>query len=120
MGKRTHKNYPLKKLVFIYCSLFIILSITLFSCTDNLGKKGKWNADYKQVFLSDCKTEIQKEKSLVKIDTLTISSICKCVADKAEKEFAPLKMEQESSQTQMKIISTDCARDILIENLNKN
>ena len=102
----------MKKLVLIYSLLFI----TLISCTNTLGKKGEWNATYKQEFVSNCKTEINKEKSLVKIDSLIISKICECIALKAEQEFAPLKMEEENSQPQMKIISTDCARDILINN----
>jgi hypothetical protein len=81
-----------------------------------LGKKGEWNATYKHQFVSNCKTEIQNQKTLVKLDSLIISNICNCVASKAEKEFAPLEMEEENSQTQMKTISTDCARDILIKN----
>ncbi|PIY10777.1 MAG: hypothetical protein COZ18_05375 [Flexibacter sp. CG_4_10_14_3_um_filter_32_15] len=109
------KNYSL----FILIILSSLLTF-LFSCTNSLGKKGAWNATYKQEFLSNCKAEIQKEESLVKIDSLTISKICDCVADKAEKAFAPLEMEEKKSQNQMKTISTDCARDILIENLNKN
>lgn len=102
-------------------SLFITFILAgflgfLLSCTSSLGKKGEWNATYKQEFVSNCKAEIQKEKSLVKIDSLTILKICDCVASKAEKEFAPLKMEEEYSQTQMKVISTDCARGILMKN----
>lgn len=105
------------KKILLICFLFLIF---LASCTNNLGKKGAWNATYKQEFESNCKAEIQKEKSLLKIDSLTIYKICNCVAQKAETEFAPLEMEEENSQIQMKTISTDCARDILIENLNKN
>ena len=108
------KNLLLKKysrLVFP-CAL----SIILFACTNSLGKKGEWNATYQQEFRSNCKAEINKEKSLVKIDSLIISKICDCIALKAEKEFAPLEMEEDNSQTQMKTISTDCARDILIAN----
>ena len=112
------KNYLSKKhLLFLIHSLLFFL---LFSCTEGLGEKGKWNVAYKKEFLSSCKAEIQKEKSLIRIDTLTVFKICNCVANKAEKEFAPLEMEQENSQSQMKTISTDCARDMLIENLNKN
>ncbi len=105
-----------KYLLFI---IHCLLSIVLISC-NSLGKKGEWNATYKQEFVSNCKTEIKNEESLLKLDSITISKICNCVAKKAEKEFEPLKMEEESSQSQMKTISTDCARDILIENLNKN
>ncbi len=112
------ENTILKKtlLLFVHFSLFI-LSV---SCTNSLGKKGKWNEIYKQEFISNCKSEIRKEESLLKLDSLTISTICDCVAFEAEAEFAPLKMEEERSQSQMKIISTDCARDILMEKLNKN
>lgn len=99
-------------LVFIYLSLFV----SFISCTNSLGKKGEWNATYKQEFVSNCKAEINKEKSLIKIDSLIVFTICDCIAEKAEKEFAPLDMEEENSQPQMKIISTDCARDILIKN----
>ncbi len=101
----------MKKILLIYSLLFI----TLISCTNRLGKKGEWNATYKQQFVSNCKAEINKEKSLVKIDSLIVFNICNCIATKAEKEFAPLDMEEENSQPQMKIISTDCARDILIK-----
>lgn len=113
------KNILLKKhlLVLIIPSFLFVI---LFSCTNSLGKKGEWNATYKTEFVSNCKAEIQKEESLLKIDSLTISNICDCVASKAEKEFAPLKMEEKNAQTKMKTISTDCARDFLIENLNKN
>lgn len=108
------KNYSLKKylLLLIYCSL----SIILIACSNSLGKKGEWNATYKQEFQSNCKAEMDKEKSLVKIDSIIILKICNCVTEKVEKEFKPLEMEDEESQTQMKIISTDCARDILLEN----
>ncbi len=106
-----------KSRLFVYFTFFVVLT----SC-NNLGKKGEWNLEYKAKFESDCKVEIksENEKSLLKLDSLTISKICDCVASKAEKEFAPLDMEKENSQSQMKNISTDCARDILIENLNKN
>lgn len=106
----------MKKKILIYFGL-LVFSV---SCTNSLGKKGAWNTTYKQEFESNCKAEIQKEESLVKIDSLIVTKICDCIANKAEKEFAPLKMEEEKSQTQMKTISTDCARDILIESLNKN
>ena len=106
----------MKKIIIFY----FLLSITLFSCTSSLGKKGEWTAPYKSQFVSDCKMEIQSEQTLLQLDSLTISKICNCVAAKAEERFAPLEMEQEKSQEQMKTISTDCARDILIENLNKN
>ena len=72
----------LKKILLIYSLLFI----TLISCTNSLGKKGEWNATYKQEFVSNCKTEINKEKSLVKIDSLIVFNICSCIAEKAEKE----------------------------------
>lgn len=101
---------------FIYCAFFVIL----VSCTNGLGKKGEWNATYKAEFVSNCKAEINKEESLLKIDSLVIFKICDCVASKAEKAFEPLKMEDKNAQLQMKTISTDCARDILIENMNKN
>lgn len=107
----------MKKIIIVY---FLLLSFILFSCTSSLGKKGEWTATYKEQFVSDCKIEIQSEQTLVQLDSLTISKICNCVAAKAEEKFAPLEMEQENAQEQMKTISTDCARDILIENLNKN
>ncbi|WP_338763765.1 hypothetical protein WAF17_20380 [Bernardetia sp. ABR2-2B] len=106
-----------KSVLIIYFMFFIVL----VSC-NSLGEKGEWKSEYKVAFKADCKAEINKEneKSVLKLDSLTISNICDCVAAKAEKEFAPLEMEEKKSQSQMKIISTDCARDILIENLNKN
>ena len=101
----------MRKIVIIH----FILSIALFSCTNSLGKKGKWDATYKQEFLSNCKTEIQSEETLSKLDSVIVSKICNCVADRAEKEFAPLEMEEKEAQSQMKTISTDCARAILME-----
>ena len=98
--------------VFIIC---ILVSTTFISCTNSLGEKGKWNATYTEEFLSNCKAEIGKEESLLKIDSLTVSKICNCVVRKAEKEFAPLEMENEESRSKMKTISTDCARDILMK-----
>ncbi|WP_375561121.1 hypothetical protein ACE193_00780 [Bernardetia sp. OM2101] len=118
------KNYIInnllkKQLIRILVFSHLLSLLILTACTSSLGKKGEWNATYKTEFVSNCKAEIQKEESLLKIDSLTISKICDCVVSKAEKEFAPLKMEEKNALTQMKTISTDCARDILIEKLNK-
>ncbi|AFM05508.1 hypothetical protein Fleli_3176 [Bernardetia litoralis DSM 6794] len=105
----------LKKYLLLIYFLFISL---LASCTSSLGKKGEWNATYRQEFVSNCKAETQAQKSLVKIDSITVSKICDCVAQKAEKEFAPLETEAVKSQTQIKNISTDCANEILMDILN--
>ncbi len=108
------KNYLSKKYLFIF-SYFLVI-VFLVSCTNKLGTKENWNKTYKKEFIANCKAEIKNEESLLKIDSLTIANICGCIASKAEKEFEPLKMEEQDAQPQMKIISTDCAREILIKN----